>query len=215
MLLPADRLGEEFDILARIRRGEHIDHFDTRRVCKDGSIADISLTISAIKDVAGRMVGVSQIARDVAIRKHAQEQQALVVEEMKHRIKNTLATVPAMAHQTLRAIPAEDLSGFVGRLHSLATSSDLLTKENWDRASLFDLANCALELFGTGKDGRFSIGGPQVWLDAATSTQITMVLHELATNASKFGALSEKEGRSSLISAIPSWSSCPMGLFVL
>ena len=198
MLLPPDRIGEEPDILARIRRGERIDHFATQRVRKDGSLVDISLTISPIRDVTGRVIGASKIARDITAQRHTQELHDLLVAEMKHRIKNTLATVQAIAKQSLGGISAEELNGFVARLHSLSKAHDVLTKENWDRASLLDLVNCTLEPFRTKRYDRFSIRGPQVWLEATKSTLVTMVLHELATNACKYGALSGNKGRVSI-----------------
>ncbi len=73
MLMPPDRLHEEADILARIKRGERIVHFDTVRVRKDRSPVDISLTISPIKDAAGRVIGASKIARDITERKRVQD----------------------------------------------------------------------------------------------------------------------------------------------
>jgi len=84
-----------------VRRGERVDHYDTVRRRKDGSLIDISLTVSPLKDADGRIVGASKIARDITERKRAQEQQKLLVNEMKHRIKNSLATVQAIATQTL------------------------------------------------------------------------------------------------------------------
>lgn len=194
MLIPPDRLSEEPEILSRIRDGKRINHFDTKRVHKDGHLLDISLTISPIRNDAGEIIGASKSARDITDRKHAQDMQGFLVEEMKHRIKNTLATVQAIAMQTLRGTPAEERNGFIARLHSLSNAHDVLTRENWDRASLFDLANRAVEPFRTKNRDCISICGPEVWLDATKSTLVTMVLHELATNASKYGALSTNMG---------------------
>ncbi len=94
ILIPADRHDEEPMILARIRRGERIEHYETIRQRKDGSLVDISLTVSPIKDFKGDIVGASKIARDVTERRRAQERQELLLKEMDHRIKNlfTLAT---------------------------------------------------------------------------------------------------------------------------
>ena len=92
ILIPEDRMDEEPEILGRMRRGERVDHYDTVRRRKDGSLIDISLTISPLKDADGRIIGASKIARDITERKRAQEQQKLLVNEMQHRIKNSLAT---------------------------------------------------------------------------------------------------------------------------
>ena len=107
ILIPEDRMNEEPEILDRIRRGERIDHYDTVRRHKDGSLIDISLTISPLKDADGRIMGASKIARDITERKRAQEQQKLLVNEMQHRIKNSLATIQAIATQTLNQHPKE------------------------------------------------------------------------------------------------------------
>jgi PAS domain S-box-containing protein len=97
VLIPLDRYGEERGIFDRIRRGERVNHYETVRQHKDGSLLDISLTVSPIEDSEGKIIGASKIARDVSERRRAQEQQKLLVNEIKHRIKNTLATVQAIA----------------------------------------------------------------------------------------------------------------------
>jgi len=108
ILTPHDRLDEEREILDRVRRGEHVDHYDTVRRHKDGSSVDISLTVSPVRDAEGKIIGASKIARDVTERRHAQEQQKILVRELQHRIKNTLATVGAIANQTFRNAPVSE-----------------------------------------------------------------------------------------------------------
>src|SRR5205814_5933147 len=100
MLIPTERRDEEPTILRRIRGGERIDHYETIRRRKDGSLVEISLTVSPIKNAEGNIIGASKIARDITERRRAQEQQALLLGEMKHRVRNTLATVQAIATQT-------------------------------------------------------------------------------------------------------------------
>src|SRR5262249_5294295 len=126
MLIPPERIDEEPGILARIRRGERVEHYDTVRRRKDGTLIDISLSVSPIKDAAGRIIGASKIARDITERKRTEQQQQLLVGEIKHRIKNTLATVQAIARQTLQGAPAHEREAFVGRLMALANAHDLL-----------------------------------------------------------------------------------------
>jgi PAS domain S-box-containing protein len=196
ILIPPERLDEEPGILARISRGEHIDHYETIRRCKDGSLVDISLTVSPVKDVSGRIVGASKIARDISERRRAQEQQNVLLAEMKHRVKNTLATVQAVAMQTLRRTPGEERDAFLARLQALGKAHDLLSLKSWDRAPLRDVVGAALGAFQEARRERFLIEGPDdVWLDANRSLLLAMGLHELAINAVKYGALSNASGR--------------------
>jgi len=127
-------------------------------------------------------------------RRKAEETKELLLGESRHRIKNTLATVQAIASQTLRRGRAGGLDSFIARLHALGEAHDLLTSENWDRASLHELVGRAIKPFQTTQN-RFVIVGPAVWVPAQISLTLTLCLHELATNAVKYGALSKRTGR--------------------
>jgi PAS domain S-box-containing protein len=192
ILIPADRVHEEPSILERLKRGVRIDHYETVRRHKDGTLIDISLSVSPIISADGRVVGASKIARDITERKRAHEQQKVLLAEIMHRVKNTLATVQAIATQTLRRVPADERAAFTARLHALSKAHDLLTSDKWDRAPLRDIVGAALEPF---PQQRFTLEGPDSWLNASMSLQVTLALHELATNAAKYGALSNTTGR--------------------
>jgi PAS domain S-box-containing protein len=195
-IIPPELHPDEQRILARLRRGEHIDHFETVRVTKDGRLVDISLTVSPLHDKFGRVIGASKVARDVTERKEAERLRRLLTEELNHRVKNTLAIVQAIATQSLRRAksPADFVSGFTGRVQALARAHDLLTQNKLQGADIMALVREQI-LFGATDDHRISCSGPVVMLDPQAAVQLALVLHELATNARKYGSLSVPNGR--------------------
>ena len=201
-IIPPELHDEEVEILARLRRGERIEHFDTVRLAKDGRRVDISLVVSPIRDSSGRVTGASKVARDVTERKEAEKLQRLLVDELNHRVKNTLATVQAIAsHSLRRARNSEDfVSSFTGRVQALARAHHLLTERTWRGADVADLAREQVVL-GVVESNRVAFSGPALLLDPQSALHLALVLHELATNARKYGALSVPQGQLSV-----SWS---------
>jgi PAS domain S-box-containing protein len=198
-LIPPELQDEEADILAKLRRGERVEHFDTVRVTKDGRRLDISLTISPIRDRSGRILGASKVARDITERKAGEALQRLLFDELNHRVKNTLATVQAIANQSLRrsSRPEEFAASFSGRVQALARAHDLLVHARMRGAAVSDIIREQV-LFGAGDPGRIEVAGPAVTLDAKSAVQLALVLHELSTNARKYGALHGDAGRLSI-----------------
>jgi PAS domain S-box-containing protein len=198
-IIPPELHGEEREILARLRRGERIDHYETVRVARDGRRVDVSLTVSPLRDRSGKVVGASKVGRDITDRKRAEKMQRVLTDELAHRVKNTLATVQAIANQSLvRAkSPTDFVSSFAGRIHALAKAHTLLTRSKMQGADVMELVSEQV-LIGAPNDDRISCSGPLLVLDAQAAVHLALVLHELATNARKHGALSVPQGRLSV-----------------
>lgn len=197
LLIPPGQEDEEPAILNRIRRGESVEHYETVRRRKDGSRVDILLTVSPIKDMDGNVVGASKIAHDIVARKRAEKLLNTVMHEMSHRSKNLLSVIQAMAQQTARLSPSVDtfLERFFARIQGLASSQDLLVNQNWSGALLDELVRHQLQAFAASDLGRFDISGPPLLVNPDAAQSIGLALHELATNASKYGSLSVPKGR--------------------
>ena len=195
-LIPLERHGEEREVIAKLTRGERVEHYETVRMAKDGRRIDISLTVSPLRDRLGNIVGASKVARDISERKRGQEMQSLLVGELSHRIKNTLATVQSMAKQTLRGSKSADefVHSFEGRLQALAAAHSMLSDSHWQGAELTTLIRRILADDGA----RIVLSGPQVMLGSQATLHLSMVIHELATNARKYGALSGTGGQLTL-----------------
>ncbi len=194
-IIPPELHDEEKLILAKLRRGEHVDHYETVRMAKDGRRVDISLTVSPLRDKWGTVVGASKVGRDISERKQAEKLQRLLVDELNHRIKNTLATVQAIANQSLAHAksPADFVPSFTGRVQALAKTHSLLTQTKLQGAEVMELVREQV-LLGAVNDNRISCSGPLLMLDIQSTTHLALVLHELATNARKHGALSVPDG---------------------
>jgi PAS domain S-box-containing protein len=151
-----------------------------------------------LKIVPMRGGGVAVTLSDITDRKTADARQRLLVNELNHRVKNALATVQAIAAQSLRGadVPAEARARFLSRLMALARANDVLVAENWEGAALMAIAVEVASPHGAGE--RFHIEGPAMRLRPQAATAMALALHELATNAAKYGALSTPEGRVSL-----------------
>jgi PAS domain S-box-containing protein len=195
IVIPQDRQGEEREILTRIRRGERIDHFETIRQRKHGSLIVVSLTVSPVKNAAGKIVGASKIARDITEQKRNQERIGTLAREAEHRSKNLLATVQATVNLS-QADTSDGLkSAIEGRIQALANVHSLFAQSRWIGAELSTLAMQELSPYRRDNEARVRIEGPQVLLEPNTAQMVAVILHELATNAVKYGALAAPEGR--------------------
>ena len=199
-IIPPELYEEEQQILAQLKRGEHIDHYETIRLAKNGRRLDISVTVSPLRDKWGRIVGASKVSRDITERKDAEKLQRLLIDELNHRVKNTLATIQAVANQSLRRAKSPDdfVASFTGRVQALAKANTLLTHTSFQGAELMDLVSEQV-LLGRADDNRISCSGPRLMLGSQVAIHLALILHELATNARKYGALSVPNGHLSVI----------------
>jgi len=197
-IIPPELRQEEDEILAKLKRGEHIAHYETVRLAKDGRRLNISLSVSPVLDKTGRIIGASKIARDITEKKRVEAIQRVLIEELNHRVKNTLAMTQAIASQSLRhARSASDfVESFTGRVQALAKAHSLLTDRKLEGAELTELVREQVTL-GVA-DERVICSGPTVILGAQPAIHLALVLHELATNARKYGGLSVPQGRLSV-----------------
>ncbi len=162
----------------------------------DGTRVPFIAFPTPLHDENGTLVGAVNTLVDITERKRAEEQQALLVRELHHRVKNTLATVQAIMGSTARACDTiEDFkSALIGRIGSLAKTHRLLADEI-DAVSFGDLLHNELDAFDDGSEGRIVLKGPPVALSSQLAVSLGMAVHELTTNAAKYGALSVYGGR--------------------
>jgi PAS domain S-box-containing protein len=195
IVIPQDRRHEEPEILANIRRGRRVDHFETVRQRKDGELIAVSLTISPVRNVKGEIVGASKIARDITEQKRNQERIATLAREAEHRSKNMLANVQAVVNLS----GADTLDGLKkaieGRISALAHVHSLFVETRWIGAELSAIAKQELSPYTATREKRVAINGPLVLLAPDAAQTVAICLHELATNAVKYGSLSVGTGR--------------------
>ncbi|SDA22091.1 PAS domain S-box-containing protein [Methylobacterium sp. UNC378MF] len=155
---------------------------------------DVAVTpIGAAPDRPARILAVS---RDITELKLTEARQTLLMQELAHRMKNTMAMVQAVAAQTMRNAPSLEAAGeaLAARLLALAKAHDVLLQGSFARASLTGLVEGAVSLHGDGVAGRFRIAGPDLTLGPRHGMTLALMLHELGTNAAKYGALSVAAG---------------------
>ena len=162
----------------------------------DGTYADIYDRGYVIRDARGRAVRMIGAMLDITQRKRAEEHQRLLAGELQPRVKNSLALVQAIAGQTLRGAGDVDAmrEAFAARLISLGRAHDILTQASWTAAPIADLVEGALGVHRQAGPSRIRVSGPNVLLAARPALSLALALHELATNAAKYGALSNDRG---------------------
>jgi two-component system CheB/CheR fusion protein len=185
-------------ILDRIKSGEAVKNFEIARSGKDGKCIEMSLAVSPVRNMEGKIIAASTVARDITERAQAERQRAMLMDELDHRVKNTLATVNSIAAQTAKnATTVEEFSeAFEDRLCSLSQTHNLLTEGHWEGASWRKIIATELSPYGhDGDNPRFSLDGDDIRLRPRQALTMGMAVHELATNAAKYGAFSTDTGR--------------------
>ncbi len=196
---PEDREARQSAVDQAVTSGDDLE-VEYRTLRPDGQVSWILARGRAAYE-AGRPVRVAGISLDITERKAAEHRQRLLLDELNHRVKNTLATVQSIALQTRRSVsePFGFDEAFQKRLEALARAHDLLTERSWEGASLDDVLRRTLAPYasdaGKGAGARVRLRGPKLRLSPNAAVSLNMAFHELATNAAKFGALSAADGR--------------------
>ncbi len=170
-------------------------HIEITALRRDGHELPIELSITFTRQFDEPVF--LGFLRDISERQEAHRRQELLLAELSHRVKNMLAVVIGIAHQTSRSSASlEDFNpAFAGRLQALARGYEMLAHSNWEESNLPDLVEALLGAYALPPDMRATFGGPPVELDAKQVLSLTMVLHELITNATKYGAFAQPQGR--------------------
>ncbi len=204
-------LGKNFSyLMARGADSESMPHIEaafatssesTSEVCyqrKDGSLFWSAIFISPVYDDSGDVVQHFASLVDLTEHREKETQSRMLIDELNHRVKNTLATVQSIVWQALRNTTDPEIlrESIESRLFALSRSHDLLTRENWEGAGLVELIHAALEPFGVanGRSEHFTIKGENTRVPPRIALALGIALHELATNAVKYGAFSNRAG---------------------
>jgi PAS domain S-box-containing protein len=190
---PADRIAA--DVALAAARAGRTGRFRAAVPTLRGSLRWWDVAVTPMQADEGGIDRLLAVSRDVTEARHAEEHQALLMQELSHRVKNTLAMVQAIASQTLRGARSLDeaAEAFGGRLMALSDAHDILIQGSWTSADLRTVVEGAAGLHGGPE--RFVVAGPTVTLGPRAALTLALMLHELGTNAAKYGALSRREGR--------------------
>jgi PAS domain S-box-containing protein len=193
-----DYRDQDLDLFERQVRGElEVYTVEKPHVRTDGSVGWARVSSTAVRGPSGAFEYAVRVVEDISERKRSEERRMLLVNELNHRVKNTLATVQSLAWQTLQPgrPPEVAREQFQGRLLALSRTHNLLNDTGWQSARLVDVLRAELEPYEGPGGRRFALEGEAVALPPRAAVALGMVLHELATNAAKYGSLSSRDGR--------------------
>ncbi len=184
--------------LHRAAHGEEVKDEILQVVFNDGEKRMLLMRAAPLRGVNGEIQGAVAAAADVTERHRYEEHLKLVLSELNHRVKNTLAIVQSIAALTFKGAAAAARADFEKRLMTLSAVHTLLIESNWESASLGDLVQTTLDTHRGGERERVSFGGDDFRMRPKSAVVLSMALHELATNAVKYGALSTDRGQVSV-----------------
>jgi PAS domain S-box-containing protein len=184
------------DQLRQVRQGQILSGVEVRLADEDRG-RHYLLSAGPLHDAGEQVVGCMVMLTDITARKRAEEHQQVLLAELSHRVKNTLASVRSIARQTLQHAPSfEAFQGaFEGRLKALARAHGLLTQSGWSEAELGNLIRQTVLPYLSARAESVSLSGPAAYLPPRQVVTMMLVMHELAVNAAKYGALSQENGR--------------------
>ncbi len=193
----SDSLAWDRELFARQVAGE-LDTYTTENAFthKDGSTGWARVTSTALRDASGRFLYAVRVVENITERRQADRRQKLLIDELNHRVKNTLATVQSLAWQSHRSGAPPDVAQarFQSRLLALSRTHNLLNESHWEGALLRTVVETELAPY-MAAPSRVTMSGPDVYLPPKSAVVLGMAFHELTTNAAKYGALSSNSGQ--------------------
>lgn len=207
LLHPEDRARMSEAIERSVKDGAPYEH-EFRILKPDGQTSWVFANALVMRDAAGNATRMLGASLDITERKASEAQRDLLVAELSHRVKNTLATVVSIARQSFSKGPSIEQAreSFDGRIRALARTHGRLAEGNWTGVDFETMVRDELTPYRRDDGGNMSLSGPHVTLDAKRAVVLGMAFHELATNAAKYGALSVKSGKVSVV-----WETTPEG----
>jgi PAS domain S-box-containing protein len=197
---PGEMARVQAEIAASMAQGDTAIRYEAKHQWPDGTVKWIAVRAQVMLDPRDRSPSrVIGVALDVTDRHLAEERMLTITRELQHRVKNSLTVVQAIATQSFRSASKEDgLAAFSGRLQALATATELVTRGNWVTVAIDDIVQEIVRPFRDEQSQRVTISGPPMLINSRDATSLGMALHELCTNAVKYGALSSERGSVSI-----------------
>ncbi len=194
---PDDRDADQDAFLKQVRGELDSYSIEKRYIRQNGDVRWMAVKSTSVRDAGGQFLYAVRVIQDITESKAAEQRQQLLIDELNHRTKNTLAMVQALFWQTARDnLPPKALrEAFEGRLVALGKAHDQLTLGYWERAPLKDIIEAGIGPYLSDKNNRIALQGDRVVLKPKAALSLAMAFHELTTNAAKYGALSLSSGR--------------------